>query len=179
MPFPGQGGRENRRQDFDERTLQVGKACRPTPKCGPGPEGWRWALILLDVRMPGISGLEVLEQVKARAPEVPVLVITAYGNVEPAITLNSMAEVSGKVSYVHPNLKAGETIPAGTPVVRIDAEDYAVEEVARGFAAPQGVAVADGVGDAVPEAFPPSRTTSRRARPSPGARAMAPLQTPR
>lgn len=51
--------------------------------------------------------------------------VTAYGNVEPAITLNSMAEVSGKISYVHPNLKAGETIPAGTLVVRIDAEDYA------------------------------------------------------
>jgi multidrug efflux pump subunit AcrA (membrane-fusion protein) len=51
--------------------------------------------------------------------------VTAYGNVEPAITLNSMAEVSGKISYVHPNLKYGETIPAGTLVVRIDAEDYA------------------------------------------------------
>lgn len=51
--------------------------------------------------------------------------VTAYGNVEPAITLNSMAEVSGKISYVHPNLKSGETVPAGTLVVRIDAEDYA------------------------------------------------------
>jgi multidrug efflux pump subunit AcrA (membrane-fusion protein) len=50
--------------------------------------------------------------------------VTAYGNVEPAITLNSMAEVSGKVSYVHPNLKSGETIPAGTLVVSIEAEDY-------------------------------------------------------
>jgi len=52
--------------------------------------------------------------------------ITAYGNVEPAITLNSMAEVSGKISYLHPRLKAGETILAGTQVVRIDAQDYAV-----------------------------------------------------
>lgn len=52
--------------------------------------------------------------------------VTAYGNAEPAITLNSMAEVSGKISYLHPNLKAGETIPAGTLVVRIDAKDYAV-----------------------------------------------------
>jgi len=51
--------------------------------------------------------------------------ITAYGNVEPAITLNSMAEVSGKISYLHPNLKSGETIPAGTLVVNIDAKDYA------------------------------------------------------
>ena len=52
--------------------------------------------------------------------------VTAYGNVEPAITLNSTAEVSGKISYVHPNLKSGETIPADTVVVRIDAKDYAV-----------------------------------------------------
>jgi len=50
--------------------------------------------------------------------------VTAYGTVEPAITLNSMAEVSGEISYLHPNLKAGETIPSGTLVVRIDAEDY-------------------------------------------------------
>ena len=50
--------------------------------------------------------------------------VTAYGNVEPAITLDSMAEVSGKISYVHPNLKSGETIPAGTLVVSIEAEDY-------------------------------------------------------
>ncbi len=52
--------------------------------------------------------------------------ITAYGNVEPAITLHSMAEVSGKISYLHPNLKAGEMIPADTVVVRIDAKDYTV-----------------------------------------------------
>jgi multidrug efflux pump subunit AcrA (membrane-fusion protein) len=52
--------------------------------------------------------------------------ITAYGNVEPAITLHGMAEVSGKISYLHPNLKAGETISAGTLVVRIEAEDYAL-----------------------------------------------------
>ncbi len=61
------------------------------------------------------------------AREIPFSTrVTAYGNVEPAITLNSTAEVSGKISYVHPNLKAGETIPAGTVVVRIDAKDYAL-----------------------------------------------------
>ena len=67
----------------------------------------------------------VVETIAAR--QVPFRSrVTAYGNVEPAITLNSMAEVSGKISYVHPNLKSGETIPAGTLVVRIDAEDYAL-----------------------------------------------------
>jgi len=52
--------------------------------------------------------------------------VTAYGNVEPSTTFKSMAEVSGEISYLHPNLKAGETIPADTLVVRIDAEDYAL-----------------------------------------------------
>ena len=51
---------------------------------------------------------------------------TAYGNVEPAITLNGTAEVSGKISYIHPDLKAGETIPADTVVIRIDTKDYDV-----------------------------------------------------
>lgn len=52
--------------------------------------------------------------------------VLAYGNVEPSITLNAMTEVSGEISYLHPNLKAGETLPAGTLVVRIDAVDYAL-----------------------------------------------------
>ncbi len=37
----------------------------------------------------------------------------------------STAKVSGRISHVDPNLEARETIPAGTLVVRIDAEDYA------------------------------------------------------
>ena len=52
--------------------------------------------------------------------------VTAYGIVEPSITLNSTAEVSGKVSYVHPLLKTGSTIPADTVVLRIETEDYEV-----------------------------------------------------
>ena len=65
----------------------------------------------------------VVETVRAR--QIPFRTqVTAYGTVEPSITLNSMAEVSGEISYLHPNLKAGGTIPAGTLVVRIDAEDY-------------------------------------------------------
>ena len=52
--------------------------------------------------------------------------VTGYGNVKPAITFNSMSEVSGKVAYVHPNLKSGETIDAGTVVVKIEAKDYAL-----------------------------------------------------
>jgi len=37
-------------------------------------------LILLDINMPGMSGLEMLPKVKATRPNVPVIMITAYGD---------------------------------------------------------------------------------------------------
>jgi CheY-like chemotaxis protein len=39
-------------------------------------------LILSDVNMPGMSGLEMLPMVRARRPDVPVIMITAYGDAE-------------------------------------------------------------------------------------------------
>jgi CheY-like chemotaxis protein len=37
-------------------------------------------LILSDINMPGMTGLEMLPKVKAMRPEVPVIMITAYGD---------------------------------------------------------------------------------------------------
>jgi len=37
-------------------------------------------LILSDINMPGMSGLEMLPKVKADRPNVPVIMITAYGD---------------------------------------------------------------------------------------------------
>ena len=39
---------------------------------------WPWDLMLLDINIPGRSGLEVLKEVKQVAPKMPVLVISAY-----------------------------------------------------------------------------------------------------
>src|SRR5258706_15745684 len=39
-------------------------------------------LILSDVNMPGKSGLELLPKAKAARPDVPVIMITAYGDAE-------------------------------------------------------------------------------------------------
>jgi len=52
--------------------------------------------------------------------------VTAYGNVEPTVTLKTLAEVSGKISFLHADLKQGNSIAAGTVVARIDPEDYKV-----------------------------------------------------
>lgn len=45
----------------------------------------RHALVITDVRMPGVSGMEVLAEIKRRSPATPVIVITAYGNIELAV----------------------------------------------------------------------------------------------
>jgi len=39
-------------------------------------------LILSDINMPGMSGLELLPKAKAVRPDVPVIMITAYGDAE-------------------------------------------------------------------------------------------------
>src|SRR5262249_7855511 len=39
-------------------------------------------LILSDINMPGMNGLELLPKVKALRPDVPVIMITAYGDAE-------------------------------------------------------------------------------------------------
>jgi CheY-like chemotaxis protein len=39
-------------------------------------------MILSDINMPGMSGLELLPKAKALRPDVPVIMITAYGDAE-------------------------------------------------------------------------------------------------
>jgi CheY-like chemotaxis protein len=39
-------------------------------------------LILSDINMPGMTGLELLPKAKAARPDVPVIMITAYGDAE-------------------------------------------------------------------------------------------------
>jgi CheY-like chemotaxis protein len=39
-------------------------------------------LILSDIKMPGMTGLEMLPKVKEMRPDVPVIMITAYGDPE-------------------------------------------------------------------------------------------------
>ena len=42
-------------------------------------------LVVLDLWMPGIDGLQVLELVKTRYPHLPVIVISGHGNIETAV----------------------------------------------------------------------------------------------
>lgn len=76
-------------------------------------------------------------QVEAAERAMPVRVIEAragrvaprlrgYGFVAPAETFEAIAQVGGTVAWVNPHLKRGSLLPAGTELLRIADEDYAL-----------------------------------------------------
>ncbi len=58
-------------------------------------------VILLDLRMPGMDGIEVLKRIKSLDPGAAVIIITAYGSVESAIAAMKM----GALDYVQKPFK--------------------------------------------------------------------------
>jgi DNA-binding NtrC family response regulator len=44
-----------------------------------------WDLVISDIKMPGMSGLDVLQAIKSKQPNIPVIMITAYATVEMSI----------------------------------------------------------------------------------------------
>ena len=61
-------------------------------------------LLLTDMRMPEKDGLSLLHEVKRLRPEIPVILITAYGTIESAV--NAMKE--GAMDYLLKPVKMGE-----------------------------------------------------------------------
>src|SRR3989441_6404844 len=46
----------------------------------------RYLLVLSDLKMPGASGLDVLRETKQADATIPVLLLTAYGSIDEAVT---------------------------------------------------------------------------------------------
>ncbi len=61
------------------------ECCMDSRKVMPLLEKEKFSLILLDMLMPGISGIELLPQILEAYPETPVVVITAYNDINTAI----------------------------------------------------------------------------------------------
>ncbi|MBU0520344.1 sigma-54 dependent transcriptional regulator [bacterium] len=61
-------------------------------------------LVLTDLKMPGISGLELLRYIKAHHPDTQVIMITAYGTIENAVEAMRL----GAFDYVTKPFTSGE-----------------------------------------------------------------------
>jgi multidrug efflux pump subunit AcrA (membrane-fusion protein) len=58
------------------------------------------------------------------APVSVVPRIRGYGTVKPAKSWIGVAQVGGRVAYIHPRFQQGATLEAGTELIRISQEDY-------------------------------------------------------
>ena len=52
-----------------------------------------FGLILLDIRMPGVDGMEVLRRVRESRPDIRIIILTAYGTIELAVEAMKLGAV--------------------------------------------------------------------------------------
>jgi DNA-binding NtrC family response regulator len=60
---------------FESASVALASFKRAEPEARPG-------LIITDVRMPGINGFELLKQIKHISPQTPIIVMTAYTDLD-------------------------------------------------------------------------------------------------
>jgi CheY-like chemotaxis protein len=63
-------------------TMEFAQSAPAALQCIDNARDASLILILSDINMPGMSGLELLPKAKAARPDVPVIMITAYGDAE-------------------------------------------------------------------------------------------------
>jgi len=96
-------------------------------------EGRRFDLLLLDVWLPKMDGLEALARVRTLDPELPVVVISGHGSIETAVRAVRM----GALDFVEKPLSLEKTLLAVRNALRqrrLEAENRALKErVEHGF----------------------------------------------
>ena len=68
------------REEIPYRSFASGDEALAALESGDAPR-----VLVSDVRMPGRSGLELLKIVKANFPELPVIIMTAYSDLDSAV----------------------------------------------------------------------------------------------
>ena len=67
-----------------------------------------WGLVILDIRLPGRSGVDVLKQIKSEKPHLPVLILSSYPESQYAVRLIQ----AGAAGYISKDSEETEIIKA-------------------------------------------------------------------
>ena len=78
-----------------------------------------FGLVFLDLKMPGMDGMEVLRQIKEDWPKIRVIIITAHGTIETAVEAMKL----GAVDFIQKPFSPGEIRDLATQVLRREALD--------------------------------------------------------
>lgn len=66
--------------------------------------GQDWSLVILDIRLPGRSGVDVLKQIKSEKPQLPVLILSSYPESQYAVRLIQ----AGAAGYISKDAEESE-----------------------------------------------------------------------
>ncbi|MCB1913610.1 MAG: nitrogen regulation protein NR(I) [Rhodocyclaceae bacterium] len=83
-------------------------------------------VLVSDIRMPGESGLELLKEVKARHPQLPVIIMTAYSDLDSAVA----AFQGGAFEYLPKPFDVDQAVSLVRRAIEQGAEDQVVGEEA-------------------------------------------------
>jgi len=121
------------RQAFEVEVAPTGAALLDRLK------GWPWDLILLDVKLPDMDGIEALPKCRELAPETPIIVMTAHGTREIA----TEAITRGAYDFFTKPLKMSEF----QVVVARALERRHLQQQVKALQASQGTAFEDMIGE--------------------------------
>jgi two-component system, NtrC family, nitrogen regulation response regulator NtrX len=108
-------------EGYEVDAVESGEACLVALEARP------YDLLLLDVWLPGMDGLETLARVRTLDPEVPVVVISGHGNIETAVKAVRM----GAQDFVEKPLALEKTLLAVRNALRqrrLEDENRALKE---------------------------------------------------
>ena len=103
--------------------------------------------VFTDIKMPGMSGIEVAERIKATRPWLPVVIVTGYGSPEN----EARAEAAGVCGFLRKPLSP-EMIEESAEMAllrKATAAETAAEAAAEAAAVPEGAAAEEGAGSRV------------------------------
>jgi CheY-like chemotaxis protein len=83
-----------------------------------------YELMLLDLRMPGLDGMEVLRQVSQQRPEIKVIIITAYGSIDLAVEAMKL----GAVDFLQKPFDVGQVREVVHRILEKSGESYGYED---------------------------------------------------